>query len=182
MEATATLPIQGTLMPLITTAPDRVEPPARSAGTTLERRGDGRMWLRHQGTETPVSVTPCFPWTQPRRFLSLRNADDEEILFVQEPNDLDAGSRAVLEEALADAGFVFDLAAIEEIREEVEIRHWRVRTRQGDRSFQTRLDEWPRELPGGGLVIRDVAGDLYRLSDPGALDSRSRGLLWAFLD
>ena len=34
-----------------------------------------------------------------------------------------------------------------------------------DRTFQTRLDHWPCELPGGGLLIRDVAGDLYYIAD-----------------
>ncbi len=63
-----------------------------------------------------------------------------------------------------------------------EIRHWRVETRQGTRSFQTRLDAWPRLLPHGGLLIRDVAGDLYHLGEPGALDHHSRALLWAFVD
>jgi hypothetical protein len=37
-------------------------------------------------------------------------------------------------------------------------------------------------LPKGGLLIRDVAGDLYRLPDPKTLDRKSRELLWAFVD
>jgi Domain of unknown function (DUF1854) len=69
-----------------------------------------------------------------------------------------------------------------EVEEEVEIRHWRVETRQGFRTFQTRLDDWPRALPGGGFLIRDVAGDLYHLAAPKAMDQRSRELLWAFVD
>jgi hypothetical protein len=48
--------------------------------------------------------------------------------------------------------------------------------------FQTRLDDWPRELPGGDILIRDVAGDLYHVPDPEALDQRSQELLWAFVD
>ncbi len=91
-------------------------------------------------------------------------------------------ARRVLEEALAAAGFVFEVTRVTTIEEEVEIRHWRVDTRQGPRSFQTRLDAWPRVLPHGGLLIRDVAGDLYHLADPGALDPQSRALLWAFVD
>jgi hypothetical protein len=43
-------------------------------------------------------------------------------------------------------------------------------------------DEWPRDLPGGGLLVRDVVGDLYLLRDPEALDARSRKLVRAFLD
>ena len=68
---------------------------------------------------------------------------------------------------MAEAGFVFEVTRVNEVEEEVEIRHWQVETRQGTRSFQTRLDDWPRALPGGGFLIRDVAGDLYRLPEPG---------------
>jgi hypothetical protein len=31
-------------------------------------------------------------------------------------------------------------------------------------------------------LIRDVAGDLYRLASPGEMDRKSRELLWAFVD
>ena len=48
--------------------------------------------------------------------------------------------------------------------------------------FQTRLDAWPRRVPGGGVLIRDVAGDLYYVADPESLDKRSRDLLWVFVD
>jgi hypothetical protein len=68
------------------------------------------------------------------------------------------------------------------VEEEVEIRVWRVRTRQGARRFQTRRDDWPRTLPGGGLLIRDVAGDLFHVPDPDALDRTSQERLWAFVD
>src|SRR5206468_2712862 len=50
------------------------------------------------------------------------------------------------------------------------------------RFLSLRLDDWPRLLPHGGLLVRDVAGDLYHLADPTALDKRSRALLWAFVD
>ena len=66
-----------------------------------------------------------------------------------DPEALDAASRGAREWALANAGFVFEITRVLEIEEEVEIRHWRVETRQGERRFQTRLDDWPRALPGG---------------------------------
>ncbi len=101
---------------------------------------------------------------------------------MRDPADLDAASRRVLEEALVAAGFVFQITHVTAIEEEVDIRHWRVETRQGPRSFQTRLDTWPRVLHHGGLLVRDVAGDLYHLPDPAALDRQSRALVWAFVD
>jgi hypothetical protein len=149
---------------------------------TLEWRADGSLWAVRGEEEKVVSVRRCFPWTEPARHLSLRDADEEEFVFVRDPADLDARSRAALEMALAVAGFVFEVTQVLEIEEEVEIRRWRVETRQGPRTFQTRLDDWPRSLPHGGLLIRDLAGDLYHLAAPGKLDRESRDLLWAFVD
>ena len=154
-----------------------------SAGElTLEWRGDGSLWALLGDEERAVSVRRCFPWSEPTRHLSLRDADEEEFALVRDPAELDPRSRAALELALAVAGFVFEVTRVLEIDEEVEIRRWRVETQQGPRTFQTRLDDWPRTLPHGGLLIRDLAGDLYHLGKPGALDRKSRELLWAFVD
>jgi hypothetical protein len=153
-----------------------------NATLTLERRADGRLWALRGGLERAVSVRRCFPWSEPSRYVSLRDDDEEEFALVADLTDLDSASRAVLEAALAEAGFVFVVTAIRDVEEEVEIRAWTVETAQGARRFQTRLDDWPRELPGGGILIRDVAGDLYHVPEPRALDRRSRQLLWAFVD
>jgi hypothetical protein len=57
-----------------------------------------------------------------------------------------------------------------------------VATRQGPRSFQTRRDDWPRRLTTGGVLINDVAGDLYHIPDPSILDDTSRRWVHAFVD
>ena len=119
----------------------------KSPGLRLEWRADGSLWALRGDEERPVSVRRCFPWTEPTRHLSLRDADEEEFALVRDPAELDARSRAALEMALAVAGFVFEVIRVLEIEEEVEIRRWRVETRQGPRTFQTRLDDWPRSLP-----------------------------------
>jgi hypothetical protein len=149
---------------------------------TLERRADGQLWARRNGSERAVRVHRCFPWSEPGRFLSLRDAEgDEEFALVHTLDELSGESRMALESAIIEAGFVLEVTRIVEVDEEVEIRTWKVETRQGPRSFQTRLDDWPTEVPGGGIVIRDVAGDLYHVVDPDGLDAESRGLLWAFV-
>src|SRR5438094_5088503 len=156
--------------------------PAPAGALTLERRADGRLWAVRGDSERAVWVRRCFPWSEPARFVSLRDDEEREVALVRDPAELDPASRRVLEEALVAAGFVFEVTRVLAIDEEVEIRHWRVETRQGNRSFQTRLDDWPRLLPHGGLLVRDVAGDLYHLAEPQALDKTSRALLWAFVD
>jgi len=149
----------------------------------LRATPDGRLVAAvGDGAPVPVRLRQCFPWSEPHRHLSLRDREDREVALVEDPAALaDAESRRALEQALAEAGFVLEVTRVLAIEEEVEIRHWRVETRHGARSFQTHLDDWPRALPLGGLLIRDVAGDLYRLDPPG-MDARSRELLWAFVD
>lgn len=148
----------------------------------LERRADGQLWASMNGEERAVRVHRCFPWSEPGRFLSLRDTDDEEFALVPGLEHLEDDSRRALEGAVAEAGFVLEVTRITEVEEEVEIRMWKVETRQGPRSFQTRLDDWPTDVPGGGIVIRDVAGDLYHVADPDGMDAKSRKWLWAFVD
>ncbi len=156
-----------------------LSPPLR-----IERRPDGSLWAGREPEHParPVVVRRCFPWSEPGRFVSLRDDEHNEIALVKDPAELDPASRTALIDALAEAGFLLEVTRVIEVEEEVEIRHWRVETRQGPRSFQTRLDDWPRALPGGGFLIRDVAGDLYHLAAPQRMDKRSRELLWAFVD
>lgn len=147
----------------------------------LEYSPDGRLTARTGADLMPVVVRRCFPWSEPLRYVSLRNADNEEVALVRDLSELTPESRQALGQAMAEAGFVFEVTKVVEVDEEVEIRHWRVDTRQGHRTFQTRLDDWPRALPGGGFLIRDVAGDLYRIPEPEGMDKVSRELLWAFV-
>jgi glycine/D-amino acid oxidase-like deaminating enzyme len=84
--------------------------------------------------------------------------------------------------ALVEAGFVLEVTAIEAIEEDFEVRRWSVKTRQGPRRFQTALDAWPRPASDSGILIEDVAGDLFRVPPVDELDPRSRKLIWAFVD
>lgn len=154
----------------------------KEGAVVLRNQGDGRLRALVGERTVVVKLRQCFPWSEPTRHISLRDNDDKELALVEDPASLDAESRQALELALAEAGFVLDVTRVLAIEEEIEIRQWTVETRQGKRSFQTHLDDWPRLLPSGGLLIRDVAGDLYRLADPKGLDKKSRALLWAFVD
>jgi hypothetical protein len=153
-----------------------------AARLRLEWRADGLHVIGSEGDDTPVTARRCFPWSAPGTHVSLRDHEENEIALVEDVGGLDPQSRAAVEKALAESSFVMEIVRIDSIDEEFEIRAWNVRTRQGPRRFQTRRDAWPRELPGGGHLIRDVAGDVYRVADLDALDERSRELLWALMD
>jgi hypothetical protein len=147
----------------------------------LETR-NGRLLVICDGQQISVRLRQCFPWSEPHRHLSLRDDKEREVALIDDPAQLAPASRCALEDALAAAGFVLVVTRVVGVDEEVEIRHWAVETVHGPRTFQTHLDDWPRTLPGGDLLIRDVAGDLYRLANPRGMDRKSRELLWAFVD
>ena len=148
----------------------------------LERRNDGQLWAVLPDKATPVWVRRCFPWTSPARFVSLRDSDEEEVALVRDLDELEPDSRRALEVSLAEAGFLLEIEGVLAIEDEIEIRTFHVRTRQGPRRFQTLRDEWPRPMPDGGILLRDVAGDLYLVRDPAQLDRTSRAHLWPLLD
>jgi hypothetical protein len=121
--------------------------------------------LQGHGGTVPVRPVVCFPWSEPDSYISL-----------------DHSSRQALETTLRQTRFVFEVIAINNIEDEFELRTWLVETRQGPRSFQTKLDKWPRALENGAVIIRDVSGDFYQISDPMAMDPASRKLVWAFME
>ncbi len=148
----------------------------------LEHRSDGRLWASNGGPTKPVTVHRCFPWSAPTEYVSLRDDEGNEIALVRDTSVLSPAAQAALSDALAVAGFLLEIIRVLEIEEEIEVRTWKVITEQGPRQFQTARDEWPRDLPGGGFVIKDVAGDLYRVANVQTMDARSRKLLWALVD
>ena len=155
---------------------------APSAPLSLEKRADGRLWALLAERAAPVKIRRCFPWTFPERYLSLQTEENEELALVADPDTLDATSRAALSQALGEAGFVFLITRVYSVEEDFELRCFKVETPQGTRAFQTALDAWPRETPDGGLLIEDVAGDVFRIENPDQLDPKSRELVWELVD
>ena len=103
-------------------------------------------------------------------------------MLIRSLDQLDAESRAAVELAMAEAGFGMEIIGIDDLQEEFEVRQWKVQTRQGPRTFQTLRDTWPRSVGNCGLLIRDVAGDLFHIPDPDALDHVSRKKLSIYVD
>jgi hypothetical protein len=149
---------------------------------TVVRAPGGQLTVCKDGVTTPVRVCRCFPWSEPARFVSLRDDKENELALIERLGDLDPQSRASVEVALAEAGFVLEIVRIESAEEVFEIRAWKVQTKQGSRTFQTALDEWPREVSSGGYLVRDISGDLFYIARPEEMDDKSQKILWALVD
>lgn len=179
---TITTPCEVETIPPECAGPAAGEEPDAGAPCRVERRSDSQTWLIRGESETPVHIRPCFPWTAPTRHLSLRDHEEAELHLVGDLTELDDDSRKAVEIALAESGFILEIEKVLEMIDEFEIRNWRVLTRQGERKFQTKRDDWPREIPGGGVIFRDVAGDLFLVRDPEALDEKTLEIIEGFVD
>jgi hypothetical protein len=140
-----------------------------------------RLWLVRGEQRVGVKPVRCFPWSSPGELVSLRDERDREELLVERFDQLDPDSARALERALLGTAFVLEVSRVESIEEDYEMRIWRTETRQGKRTFQTKLDEWPWAAPDGGHLVRDLAGDLFRLPPLDTLDEGTRRWLWAYV-
>ena len=163
-------------------SPSAPEPSSSPGALSLEKRHDGRLWALLAERAAPVKLRRCFPWTFPERYISLQTEDNTELAFISDPRELSLASQTALSQALREVGFVFLIQQVYSVEEDFELRSFKVETPQGPRAFQTALDAWPRETPDGGLLIEDVAGDVFRIEDATSLDPRSRELLWELVD
>ncbi len=168
-----------TILPVVEPAATPLRGPLK---LNIERREDGRLWIEHEGKKIPLRVRYCFPWSDPGRYVSLCDEKENEIILVRNLKDLVPEDRELIESALAKTRFVLEIESVQSTAEEFEIRAWHVQTRQGPRKFQTPRDDWPYRLADGGLLIRDVAGDLYFIRDPRTLDAGSQRILAPFID
>jgi hypothetical protein len=141
---------------------------------------DGQLAIREGNETIPVKVRPCFPWTQPKAFLSLRDEDKKERALVLNLDDLTAESRGALEQVLSEAAFTFEINRIKNLGQDFELRVWEVETQVGPRTFLTKYDDFPEEFSGNGLMIQDLSGDIYVVRDIESLDPKSQQLLYSF--
>lgn len=144
-------------------------------------RSDGQLCVKTSKYFGPVEIKPSFPWSEPTRALSIRNLSGEEVGFVGELEELGKDCQNLLKSALSDSSFVFEITDILKISEEYELRSWLIKTKQSQRRFHTRLNEWPRELPQGGYLVCDIFGDHYLLRDPEVLSEKGRKLFSPFV-
>ena len=148
----------------------------------IEKRPDGRLWTTIDGKDIALQIKPCFPWSYPQRYISLRDDEDDEIALIDDLSILESHSRKLVEQAIVATAFVMEVESIISHTEEFEVRSWDVQTKQGRRKFQTKRDSWPQTLPSGGLLIRDIAGDLFHIPEPNNMCQRSKKLIAPFID
>lgn len=147
----------------------------------IYQKNNQQLYFSNGEKENEVRIKQCFPWSIPDKFLSLRNSQDDEVYIINDINDLDIKMQRVIKNYLKSIEFVLEIKDIIKIEEDFELRRYEVLTLNGQRTFQTKLDEWPLVKDNGNIYIEDVAGDIFFLKTVNNLGPKGKKLLSTYI-
>lgn len=143
----------------------------------------GRLVFIDEQDQQHTGVVPvqAFPIDAPGEYVSLVGEDGHELAFIAKLSDLDAETRALLTEEIAQREVMPVIDRLLSVSTFSTPSTWIVSTDRGATSFVLKGEEDIRRLRGNGLLITDNHGLTYRVIDMRALDRMSRRLLDRFL-
>lgn len=149
----------------------------------LERDAHGQLALiARDGTRHPgVLPVRAFPLSAPDEGVALMSADGHELAWFDRLDELEAASRALLEDELARREFMPQVRAISGVSSFSTPCEWDVLTDRGATRFTLRSEDDIRRLAGGRLLVTDSHGIHYEVVDMKKLDRPSRRILDRFL-
>lgn len=142
-----------------------------SIDVDLDERGDLIL-----AGEPPrrVRAARSFPWSNPDRFVILRDAEGDEVATIDDLAKLPARSRGAIEAWLQRHTLVPKILRVNKVKAANAATLFEVETDRGDRRIVLREREDLRPLPDGRTLLRDPDGQTYELPPLEDLDIASR--------
>ena len=143
----------------------------------LERNKAGQLVAHLDSDAEPivdVRLARCFPWSFPDAYISIRNADGQEIAMLRTLDELDPSSREVAAAELLDKIFNPKIKQIVQCKHEFGISSITAETDRGRAIFQILSRDDVRLLSPTRALFRDVDGNTYELPDLTRLDPASQ--------
>jgi hypothetical protein len=142
----------------------------------------GRLVLTDAAGESHgVEVVRGFPISDPRRGISLLDAEGRELVWIEDIETLPAPVRALLEEELPRREFMPQLLRVVRVSGVAEPTEWDIETDRGPTRFVLTSEDDVRRLGDGRALIVDAHGIRYLIPDLNALDAHSRRILERYL-
>jgi Domain of unknown function (DUF1854) len=126
-----------------------------------------------------LGVVPvrCFPFSQPRQWISLCDEHGKELVLVESLDLLAPAEQALIEEELSRREFMPIILRIDSVTPDSHPSEWQVQTDRGARELTVLSEDHIHSLEPHGAIVTDAQGIRYRVVDSRALDARSRSLL-----
>ena len=147
-----------------------------AAAFTLELDEEANLTLIDSRNQRHEKARPVrlFPLTDPSAWISIVNAQGQELACVEHIDKLPGELREILLKALANRDFVPVIRQIKSVNRVPNGHAWTVITDRGETIFHTESDESIQQLGGSRLVVIDARATRYLIPDVNALDAKSR--------
>ncbi len=148
----------------------------------LSRESDGSLTTLANGrTHVNATVVRAAPLSDPGRYISVLDANGEEICLITDPSELDEEARSVLRADLDRRYLTFAVRRINALRVEPGSSYVDLDTDQGRRDVVLQdADECVRMF-GRRLLLVDVDGNRFEIPDMHELDRRSAKMIGRLL-
>ena len=137
----------------------------------------GELVLQTADGPKVVRAHRSFPWTDPQKFIVLREdveEDAQELAAVEDLADLPAQTRATIEAWLERHTFIPKVTRVLLVKSGNNALLFHLDTDRGQRRIKVLEREDMRPLPDGRTLIRDASGVVYELPPIPTLDRESQ--------
>lgn len=131
-----------------------------------------------------ITVVPRWasPISFPNKYLSLTDAKGAEIILIKETSELDPESKRAVDFEVKKRYLTSQIHRILHAKVEFGATYWNVVTERGERELVTQsLQENAQWLTDTHLVIVDVDGNRFEITDVTAIDEKSKHYLETIL-
>lgn len=125
----------------------------------------------------PVEPVRTFPLTQPDQYISLLDAQKNELGLIEDINQLEKADRTLLAEELKKCYFMPKITRIHSLDGQFGVTQWEAQTDSGAVFFDLRSRNDITSLSGGRVLIKDIDGNRYEIVNYHKLDPKSIALL-----
>lgn len=149
-----------------------------SENSKFFRAGDA-LRLTIAGDRTCLRIVPMrsFPISMREQYISIRDAEGNELGMIRDPNKLDKESRKLLEEELRKRYITPEIRQIKSISDKFGIVEWEVVTDRGAKKFLTRSLHDSLKETDTGFIVTDMENNRYEIRDNSRLDPHSVSIL-----
>lgn len=141
-----------------------------------------RLTVGNEKSYPTVKPVWAAPLSHPNHYLALLDGKGEEIVTIPDPKALPKESREAVEEELRRRYLTATVTAVTHAKVEFGATYWSVETDRGPRDFVTQnLQENAVWLSDTHLLLLDVDGNRFEITDVGALDAASQAYVHAIL-
>lgn len=127
---------------------------------------------------TRVSLFKAFPFSHSNNYVSVRDKDGKEIGLIKDVNEFSKDVIDLFNEELSRRYFLPTIKSISSIKDEFGYSYWDVITSIGAKTFTIRKDNNSFiPINEHRILVVDVDGNRYEISDYAKLDSKSYKLI-----